>query len=144
MQVIKRFALVMYTPLQMFSLVNHISDYPRFLPWCKKTDIIYESDKEIEATIHIAFKGIEKKFTTRNYLFPNNRMEIKLIEGPFKSLMGEWRFIPLGDHGCKVELLLSFEFTGNFMDKMFQPIFNYIANSLVDAFCKRALEVYGH
>ncbi len=143
MTTIERNALVPYTPHQMFELVNNIEDYPRFLPWCSTSEILSRSEKEIEATIDVAWSGIHKSFTTRNILHPNERMEMTLVKGPFKSLEGRWSFIPVGEHGCKVHMELEFELTGNILDKFFQPIFTTIANSLVDAFCKRAVEVYG-
>lgn len=143
MTIIQRNALVSYSTRQMFELVNNIEDYPRFLPWCGASHILSRTDKEIEATLDIAWSGMHKSFTTRNILFPTERMDIQLIKGPFRHLEGRWNFTPLGEHGCKVHMELEFELTGNFVDKIFQPIFNHIANSLVDAFCKRAVEVYG-
>lgn len=143
MTIIKRNALVSYTARQMFELVNKIEDYPAFLPWCKESHIISQTDKEVEATLEIAWSGMHKNFTTRNYLHPYEKIEITLVNGPFKHLEGRWNFIPLGELGCKVHMELEFEFTGNMIDKVFQPIFNHIANSLVDAFCKRAVDVYG-
>lgn len=144
MTTINRNALVPYTPHQMFELVNNIEEYPRFLPWCRETEIINRSEKEVEARLEIAWSGMHKSFTTRNYLHHYERMEMKLVKGPFRHLEGIWTFTPLGEHGCKVNLDLEFEFAGNLMDAVFQPIFNHIANSLVDAFCKRAVEIYGN
>jgi ribosome-associated toxin RatA of RatAB toxin-antitoxin module len=143
MTIIKRSALVSYTPRQMFELVNNVEDYPHFLPWCRESHIISQDDKQVEATLEIAWSGMHKNFTTRNYLHPYERMDITLVDGPFKHLEGRWNFIPLGEQGCKVNMELEFELTGHILDKVFQPIFNHIANSLVDAFCKRAVEVYG-
>lgn len=143
MTIIQRNALVAYSTRQMFELVNNIEDYPRFLPWCPKSEILSRTDKEVEATLEIAWSGMHKSFTTRNILFPYERMDIQLVKGPFRHLEGRWSFIPLGEHGCKVHMELEFELAGNFVDKIFQPIFNHIANSLVEAFCKRAVEVYG-
>lgn len=141
--IIKRNALVPYTSRQMFELVNNVEDYPRFLPWCHKSHIIAQTDEQIEATLEIVWSGFHKSFTTRNHLYPPERMDIVLVEGPFKHLEGRWNFTPLGEHGCKVNMELEFEFSGGMMDKLFQPIFNHIANSLVEAFCKRAVDVYG-
>jgi ribosome-associated toxin RatA of RatAB toxin-antitoxin module len=143
MTVIKRNALVAFTPRQMFELVNNVEDYPRFLPWCKESHIISQGHQEIEATLDIAWSGMHKSFTTRNHLYPYERIEITLVTGPFKHLEGRWGFIPLGDQGCKINLELQFELAGQLLDVMFQPIFNHIANSLVEVFCKRAVEVYG-
>ncbi len=143
MTIIKRSALVSYSVRQMFELVNIIEDYPHFLPWCGASHIIHRTDTEVEATLDIAWKGMHKSFTTHNTLHPYDHMEIQLINGPFKRLEGRWSFSDLNGQACKVSLDLEFEFAGGVMDILFQPIFNHIANSLVDAFCKRAVEVYG-
>jgi ribosome-associated toxin RatA of RatAB toxin-antitoxin module len=143
MNTIERSALVSYTPQQMFELVNHIEDYPKFLPWCQEVEIIEKTETTIEAKLIIAWGGFHKSFTTRNTLHPYQAVEIDLVSGPFKHLEGKWHFIPLGEQGCKVIVDLEFEFTGNIFDKLFEPVFNIIANSLVDAFSKRAKEVYG-
>jgi ribosome-associated toxin RatA of RatAB toxin-antitoxin module len=143
MTVIKRTALVAYSVRQMFELVNTIEDYPHFMAWCGASHIISRTDEMVEATLDISWKGMSKSFTTRNTLHPYNRMEIQLVNGPFKNLEGRWTFVELNNQACKVILDLEFEFAGGVMDLLFQPIFNHIANSLVDAFCKRAVDVYG-
>lgn len=143
MPIIKRNAIVPYTQRQMFELVDDIEEYPRFLPWCHGSHIIKRTEDQVEATLEINWSGIHKNFTTRNQLNHHNQIEITLVKGPFKHLSGIWTFVPLGEQGCKVNMELEFEFAGSLFDKFFQPIFNHIANSLVDAFCKRAVEVYG-
>ena len=143
MTILRRSALVSYSAKQMFELVNNIDDYPRFLPWCKASHVRHISDTEVEAQLDIFWKGITKSFTTRNYLNPYSHMEIKLVTGPFRHLEGRWSFIELSGDACKVGVELEFEFTGSIIDNLFQPVFSGIANSLVDAFCKRAVDVYG-
>ncbi|SRR5579883_107825 len=143
MTTIVRTSLVPYTCRQMFELVNNVEDYPRFLPWCHQSHVSSRDETHVEATLDIVWSGIHKSFTTRDHLTPYERIDITLVHGPFKHLEGHWLFTPLGEHGCKIQMELEFELTGNFMDRFFQPIFNHIANSLVDAFSKRAVEVYG-
>lgn len=143
MNVIKRTAQVAYSQRQMFELVNSIEEYPRFLPWCKDSRIIHRDDKAVEASLDIVWSGIHKSFTTRNHLHPYERVEITLVHGPFRHLEGRWKFSDLGDAGCRVDLELEFDLAGRLVDKLFQPIFHNIANSLVDIFCKRAAEIYG-
>jgi len=144
MNTIKRHALVPYSARQMFELVNSIEDYPRFLPWCHSSKIINSSESEVVASLEITWKGIHKSFTTHNALHhPFKSIKISLVKGPLRHLEGIWQFIPLGEEGCKVTLDLEFEFTGNLIDRFFEPVFNHIANSLVEAFCQRAGEIYG-
>ncbi|MDX1901911.1 MAG: type II toxin-antitoxin system RatA family toxin [Gammaproteobacteria bacterium] len=141
--VIQRSALVAYPARQMFELVNAIEEYPRFLPWCRSTKINATSEHAIEASIEIAWSGIHKSFSTRNTLTPYEKIHMQLLSGPFRRLEGTWTFIPVDEHGCRVSLDLEFELSGHWMSKLFQPVFHRIADSLVDAFCKRAVEVYG-
>ena len=132
-----------YSSHQMFELVNNIEDYPRFLPWCHTSRIISRTDKEVVATLEANWKGIHKSFTTRNCLFPFERIEMTLVNGPLHRLDGVWTFDALAEHACKMTLDLEFEFTGHFVDRLFQPIFQHIANTFVEAFSKRAQDLYG-
>lgn len=144
MYTLKRSALVPYSARQMFALVDGISEYPRFLPWCSKSEVLSRSDKEVIATLEVNWKGIHKKFTTKNILNAPDSMEMKLLNGPLQHMEGIWNFIPLDEKACKVTLDLDFEFTGSIVDRLFQPVFQHIANTLVDAFCKRAVAIYGN
>jgi ribosome-associated toxin RatA of RatAB toxin-antitoxin module len=143
MAIIQRSALVPYSARQMFELVNNVEDYPQFLPWCSSSRVIESTATQLEAELNVNWKGITKSFTTRNILHPYERMEIQLVHGPFRQLEGRWTFTTLQPSACKIALNLEFEFTGNILDKLFQPVFNHIANSLVEAFSKRAVEIHG-
>ena len=144
MSLIKRSALVNYSAAEMYELVNDVDSYAKFLPWCRSSAVLNESDTEMRATVEIAKGVLNKSFTTQNQLTKNSRIEMLLVDGPFRQLSGFWLFEPLKTEGaCKVNLELNFEFDNNMMSIAAKPIFTQIANSLVDAFCKRATEVYG-
>lgn len=144
MPLISRQSLVMYSPAEMYDLVNNINAYPDFLPWCKSSYIISESEDVIEASVEIAKGSLNKSFATRNLLQKNKMIEMKLLEGPFKHLEGFWRFQSLKDpSACKVTLDLEFEFNSKLVGLAVGPVFSKIANTLVDSFCKRAVDVYG-
>jgi len=141
---IQRSALVHYSPAEMYQLVNNVVDYPAFLPWCRSSELISESDTEMTASIEIAKGILNKTFTTHNLLQKDKRIELQLVNGPFKKLTGYWQFDAIKtENACKVNLDLEFEFDNAMMSIAAKPIFTQIANSLVDAFCKRAVEVYG-
>ena len=67
-------------------------------------------------------------------------MVIKLIDGPFKSLKGEWRFFEIESGACKIELELHYEFSNAILDKLISPVFNMIANTFIDNFVAKANE----
>ncbi len=144
MTTITRSSLVMYTPDQMFDLVNDVEAYPRFLPWCRGSRIISKNEDVICASLDIAKGGIHHEFSTRNVLDQGNSIRIELIDGPFRHLEGHWQFKPIGDNqGCRVQLDMDFEFSTRLLDLALGPVFTQISGSLVDAFCKRAQEIYG-
>ena len=143
MTIINKFALVPYTPAQMYALVDDIEAYPEFLPWCKSTRVLSRTEDEVRATIELSKGGVEKAFTTCNRNQKNKMIQMRLVEGPFKQLEGFWRFDVLGDDGCKVSLDLEFEFASRMLGMVIGPVFSQIANSLVDSFQKRAVDVYG-
>ncbi|HWS03725.1 MAG TPA: type II toxin-antitoxin system RatA family toxin [Gammaproteobacteria bacterium] len=140
---INKSALVAYTPAEMFALVSDIESYPGFLPWCRSARVIWREGDELKACIEMAKGSVQKAFTTHNRQQPNKMIEIRLVEGPFKQLEGFWRFDPLGDQACKVSLDLEFEFANRMLDMVIGPIFSQIANTLVDSFQQRAVDVYG-
>lgn len=144
MPAIHRSALVPYSPAEMYSLVNDIDSYPLFLPWCKSARVLSRDDDEVRASLELARGGFEKSFTTCNRLQKNKMVEMRLVEGPFRHLEGFWRFEPLGEQACKVSLDMDFEFANKLVGLALGSLFNQIANTLVDSFCKRAIDVYGH
>ncbi|MCW8828909.1 MAG: type II toxin-antitoxin system RatA family toxin [Gammaproteobacteria bacterium] len=143
MTTISKNALVPYSAREMFKLVNDIESYERFLPWCRSSEVLSQNEDEVRATIEIAHGSLHKSFTTCNRLQTNKMIEMRLEQGPFKHLEGFWRFDVLGERACKVSLDLDFEFSNKLIGMAMGPIFSQIANNLVDAFSKRAVEVYG-
>ncbi|HRD67924.1 MAG TPA: type II toxin-antitoxin system RatA family toxin [Candidatus Competibacter sp.] len=142
MAIVKKSALVLYSAADMYTLVNDIEAYPQFLPWCRSARVLAHGEEELRATIEMAKGGVHKSFTTLNRMQKHKMIDIRLLEGPFKRLEGYWRFEPLRVDACKVSLDLEFEFS-NLLRVAIEPVFRQIANSLVDAFCKRAVDLYG-
>jgi len=135
--------MVPYTPGQMFALVADVNAYDAFLPWCSSSRVLREEAELVEAEVAIAYGRLHKTFATRNRLQQDKMIEMRLLEGPFRHLEGYWRFDRLGEQGCKVSLDLEFEFSSKLVALAMGPVFTQIANSLVDAFCQRAEQIYG-
>ena len=143
MAVVRKSALVPHSAGQMYALVNDVDSYAEFLPWCRSSRIVRPTDDGYIGEIEVAKAGIVQSFQTRNVPTPEEQVRISLEEGPFRHLHGDWNFIALRTDASKVELMLEFEFSGKLMNAAFGAVFSQIANSMVDAFCKRAGEIYG-
>lgn len=140
---INKSALVPYSAAEMYALVADIGNYGRFLPWCGGAQIVASDGDTVTARVDIAYKGLNKSFTTRNRLEPDRLMEMRLVDGPFRQLLGYWRFQPLDEQACKVSLDLTFEFSNKLLALAVGPVFSQIAGGMVDSFRARAQEIYG-
>lgn len=135
--------LVPYSAEKMFDLVDDVEHYPEYMPWCAETTVGYRDDRITRATIHISFRGVRRSFTTENFKDRAREMRISLVEGPFRTLDGSWRFVPLSGDACRVEFCLSYEFANRILEKLIGPVFQFIAGSLVEAFIRRAKDLHG-
>lgn len=140
---IDKTALVWHSAERMFHLVNDVARYPEFLPWCRSANVQQQDEQHVTASMEIAKGGLSHILTTRNQLLMPEAIEMQLVDGPFRKLSGRWHFKPLKDNACKVILTLEFEFSGSLARMTFGPVFNHAANTMVDAFCRRADAVYG-
>lgn len=146
MKSVHKSVLIWYSAEEMFALVTDVARYCEFLPWCDRASVIALEPDGMKAEIGIAFGGIHQTFTTRNTHVPGREVRMKLVDGPFSNLDGCWKFQPLGQAGqraCKVTLELQYSFKSAALAAVVGPVFDKIAGNLVDAFVKRAEQVYG-
>ena len=145
MKTVHKSVLIWYSAEEMFNLVTDVSRYPEFLPWCDHATIVESDENGMKAEIGIAFSGIRQTFTTRNEHVPGREVSMKLLDGPFSRLDGQWKYMPLGEQqrASKVELELNYGFDNAALGALVGPVFDKIAGSMVDAFVKRAEQVYG-
>ena len=140
---IQRSALLPYPAQALYDLVNDVAHYPEFLPWCSSAQILESTEVLMRASLGVATGGLSQHFVTRNTLVPGQSIEMNLEEGPFTKLHGLWVFKPLGEKACKISLDMTFDYAGAIVKATLGPLFNQAANTLVDAFCQRAKQLYG-
>jgi len=146
MKTVNKSVLIWYSPAEMYALVSDVAQYPQFLPWCDHAHVLEANESGMTAEVGISFGGIRQTFTTRNSHANAQRIGMQLVKGPFSNLDGEWVFAAVGDgsqRACKVSLVLNYGFENATLGKLVGPVFDKIAANLVDAFVKRAQQVYG-
>ena len=142
MKRIARSAVVEHSAGEMFALVDDIESYPRFLLWCSAATVEERTPARARATLTVGMRGLRQSLTTQNELHPGEAMEMRLVKGPFRHFAAAWRFKALSARACSVEFSLEYEMAGPFA-RMLEPLFDRIADTMVDAFTRRAAEVYG-
>ena len=131
-------ALVAHSAEAMFDLIEAAENYPRFLPWCQSATIIERTDTTVAARVVVNYHGVRFTIVTRN---PKRRPEwlgVDMEQGPFRRFSGNWHLTPLGPDGCKVEFRLHYDFASPMLARAAGPVFDRIANTLVDAFVAHA------
>ena len=143
MKRIARSAIVGHADAHMYALVERVEAYPEFLPWCRAVRVLERAPGRTVATLSVGVKGLAYELTTENANQPPSAIDLRLREGPFRHFEAQWRFDALGAEGCRVEYAMSYAFAGPLASRMLSPLFESIADTLVDAFRRRADAVYG-
>lgn len=136
-------AIVPYTPQQMYDLVVDMKSYPKFIPWCAHGASHDHRPDQFIAEITFTFKGVRETFRTLDRVVPGRQVRISLLSGPFSNLESCWDFTPLAE-GCKIDFYIDFQFKNKLMDLALGPAFGLAAKKMVDAFHKRADDLYRH
>ena len=144
MKHVKKSVLLWYSPHEMYELVTGVPDYPKFLPWCERAEVLEQHKGGMTARMHLHYAGVRHTFTTRNEHEPDSSVVIALADGPFSKLDGTWKFLRLGSgNACKIEFDMCYAFSSGALEAIVSPVFDKIANTFVDSFVKRAEQVYG-
>lgn len=136
-------ACVPYTCKQMYDLVNDSATYPRYLPMCSDVSIKIKTEDRQVATITLSKGKIKMSFTTANVMEDSKKIDMNLVDGPFKYLKGTWLFKPTSQGGSEIIFDLDFEFSNPLLKVAFGGFFKNIVGSMVGAFCDQANLRYG-
>ena len=134
--------VVAYTPDQLFDLVADVGKYPQFLPWCVSALVRSRSETELVADLTIGFGPFRESFTSRVALDRPHQVRVRYENGPFRYLKNQWTFTP-DPRGCRVNFFVDFEFRNRFLQAAIGVVFNEAVRRMVNAFLKRAREIYG-
>lgn len=149
MKHVKKSVLLWYSPHEMYELVTAVPDYPQFLPWCERAELLEQRETGVTARLHLSYLGVRQAFTTRNEHTADASVMLTLVDGPFSVLDGMWRFVPVpatdgaNAAACRVEFELRYCFANGALNALVSPMFDRIAKTFVDSFVKRAEQVHG-
>ncbi|HET6608370.1 MAG TPA: type II toxin-antitoxin system RatA family toxin [Rhodopila sp.] len=134
--------IVPYAPEQLFDLVADVGKYPQFLPWCVAARVRKQTAEELVADLTIGFGPFRESFTSRVTLDRPHRVTVKYENGPFRYLNNQWEFSAVPG-GTEVSFFVDFEFRSRILQGAIGVVFNEAVRRMVNAFRKRARDVYG-
>ena len=138
MHTIRRSALVEHSATRMFDLVNDVAAYPRRFDWCSAARIIAQDESRLVARLDLGLGSLSTWFTTENTLDRPHRIDMNLVDGPFRKLHGRWDFHALDESACKVTLTLEFEPTSRLLGPALALGFQGLADRMVNDFVRVA------
>lgn len=128
---------------QMFDLVADVGSYGEFLPWVAAVRVRSDSETEMIADLLVGFKAIREKFTSRVLKHRPGHLNVHYIDGPLRDLDNSWDFRPIGGGGCEVDFRVDFTFRNPVFEALAGQYFDRAFRRMVEAFEKRATELYG-
>lgn len=143
MTTVIRSALLPYSADEVFNMVNDVARYREFLPFCIGSEVLEQSEHEMQARIAFSRMGMSQSLITRNRLTPYERIEIEFVSGPFDYLRGKWEFNALNALACKVNFAVEFQLQARFLQFAATSAINQAVAQTVDAFQRRAVQIYG-
>jgi ribosome-associated toxin RatA of RatAB toxin-antitoxin module len=135
--------IVPYTKKEMFELVADVDRYQEFLPWCKDSRVVRREYNTVVAEIGAKLGLASISFTTSNEFYHYERISIELLEGPFETVEGSWRFSSESERSCKIEFNLRLRFAHERLATLFDPLFQEATDTVIKAFKDRAQTIYG-
>ncbi len=138
---------VAFSAAQMYALVADVDHYPEFLPMCTGLKVLSRTPvpdgEDLVASMSVGYKAIAETFTTEVRLRPERcKVEANYIDGPFKRLQNQWRFVDVSD-GCDVDFFIDYEFKSPMLGLLVGQVFDQAFRKFTDAFEQRARKVYG-
>ncbi|WP_108790631.1 SRPBCC family protein [Erythrobacter sp. Alg231-14] len=132
-----------YSAEQMFDLVADVKRYNQFLPWVIATRVRSDSDSEMVADMVVGFKSLRESFTSRVAKTRPSEIAVHYIDGPLSDLDNVWTFRPIDDATCEIDFAVDFQFKNRVFQSLAGQYFDKAFRKMVEAFEKRAHELYG-
>jgi len=126
---------------RLFDTVMDIDAYPEFLPWVADARVLNRYDGELTAELVANLGGFHHSFRTTDRFIRPKLIEIRLLEGPFRSLESLWTFEDLNEDQCRAHFSIDFEFSSHLLSLVAAPIFSSACRMMVHSFEKRVLNL---
>lgn len=139
---------VSHSPEEMYALVADVEKYPEFLPLCEALTVRSRRERDgreiLVADMTVGYKAIRETFTTQVLLTSEeNTIDVKYLDGPFRYLTNEWKFVAAANGGADVEFFIDYEFKSRILGVLMGTMFDRAFRMFAEAFEKRADVIYG-
>nr|XP_003708105.2 PREDICTED: coenzyme Q-binding protein COQ10 homolog B, mitochondrial [Megachile rotundata] len=139
--------LIGFSMEQIYNVVADVQNYKHFVPFCKKSDVIYKKDDVLKANLVIGFPPINESYTSKVTMVKPHLVKAECTDGRlFNHLNTLWLFssgLKNNAQTCVIDFSLSFEFKSIIHSHLSNLFFNEIVRQMENAFLAEAERRYG-
>ena len=122
---------------KIYNIIADVKKYPDFLPWCNEITIKEKTKKYIITEVKVGFQNINESYLCKVLLYPQKRIKLDYISGPFEYLEIDWRFKKLTKNKTDVNFFCNFKFKSIFLRLSTSFFLENAVEKMVDAFEKK-------
>lgn len=139
--------LIGFSMEQIYSVVSDVQNYKKFVPFCKKSDVIYQLEDMLKAHLMIGFPPINESYTSKVTMKRPHFVKAECTDGRlFNHLNTLWLFHPglkNNPQTCVIDFSLSFEFKSIIHSHLSNLFFNEIVRQMENAFIAETERRFG-
>lgn len=139
--------LIGFSMEQIYSVVADVQNYKHFVPFCKKSEVIFKKDDVLKANLVIGFPPINESYTSKVTMVKPHFVKAECSDGRlFNHLNTLWLFssgLKNNAQTCVIDFSLSFEFKSIIHSHLSNLFFNEIVRQMENAFLAEAERRYG-
>ena len=124
---------------KIYNLVADVKKYPNFLHWCSDIKIKEKTKKFIITEVKVGFQNINESYLCKVLLYPQKRIALHYIRGPFEYLEIDWEFRKISKNKTRVNFFCNFKFRSIFLRLCTSFFLENAIEKMVDAFEKKLI-----
>ena len=129
---------ILHHPVKkIYNLIANVKKYPEFLPWGKNVTIKKKTKKYIITKVKVGFQNINESYLCKVLLYPQKRITLGYISGPFEYLEIDWKFKKISKNKTDVSFFCNFKFKSIFLRLCTSFFLENAVEKMVDAFEKK-------
>ena len=140
-------AIYRFSMEQMYAVVSDVSNYNKFVPFCKKSIVVSENQKCLVAELQIGFPPVYESYTSNVKLRKPTMVRAVCSDGKiFSYLETCWKFSPglrSNPLSCIVDFTIEFEFKSKLHYQLANMFFEALVRQMEGAFLSEAKKRFG-